>query len=147
MRAGPGPLEFVHPVARAAIYGDLPPGERARLHAAAARMIAEEDAAAERVAAHLLVTEPSGDGWTVARLRAAARDAMAHGAPPAGIAYLQRAIAEPPEADELRSVLHEPGDAEAADARSAQSMQHLRRAGQLSPTPVEHACVASTWRA
>jgi DNA-binding CsgD family transcriptional regulator len=55
------PLRFVHPIVRAAAEGDLSPGERAGLHAAAARRLANEGASAHRIAAHLLANDPAGD--------------------------------------------------------------------------------------
>ena len=57
------PLQFVHPIVRAAVEADLPPGGRAGLHAAAARRLADEGASAHRVAAHLLAADPAGDDW------------------------------------------------------------------------------------
>ena len=51
---------------------------------------------ADRIAAHLLVTDPGEDGWAVNILRSAARAAVAHGAPDSAVAYLRRAVAEPP---------------------------------------------------
>ena len=63
------PLRFVHPIVRAAVEADLSPGERAGLHAAAARRLADEGASADRIAAHLLATDPAGDDWVVESLR------------------------------------------------------------------------------
>ena len=59
------PLQFVHPIVRAAVEADLPPGERVLLHAVAARRLADQGASAHRVAAHLLVADPAGDDWVV----------------------------------------------------------------------------------
>jgi hypothetical protein len=67
------PLRFVHPIVRAAIEADLSSGERAGLHARAARHLAGAGASADRVAAHLLATDPVGDHWVVESLRAAQR--------------------------------------------------------------------------
>ena len=53
-------LRFVHPIIRSAVYEQLSPAARSAGHGRAARMLAEEDGAPERVAAHLLATEPSG---------------------------------------------------------------------------------------
>src|SRR5205807_3465292 len=41
---GGRPLRFVHPIFRAGVEADLPPGERAGLHAAAAGCLANEGA-------------------------------------------------------------------------------------------------------
>jgi len=95
------PLRFVHPIVRAAVEADLSPGERAGLHAAAARRLTSEAASADRIAAHLLATDPAGDDWVVDSLRAAARTAIVNGAPDSAAAYLRRAVAEPP-SDALR---------------------------------------------
>ena len=40
---GERPIEFVHPIARSAIYAAIPAGERARLHAVAAALLREEE--------------------------------------------------------------------------------------------------------
>jgi hypothetical protein len=106
------PLRFVHPIVRAAIEADLTPGERAALHRAAAWRLEHEGASADRVAAHLLASDPAGKAWPVESLRAAARAAVANGAPNSAAAYLRRALAEPP-AERLRpDVLLELGFAE-----------------------------------
>jgi hypothetical protein len=66
------PPRFVHPIVRAAAEADLSPGERAGLHAAAARRLANEGASAHRIAAHLLATDPAGDAGVVDSLLSAA---------------------------------------------------------------------------
>ena len=90
------PLRFVHPIVRAAVEADLSPGARASLHQVAAVRLEHEGASADRVAAHLLASDPAGEDWVVESLRAAARAAVANGAPNSAAAYLRRALAEPP---------------------------------------------------
>jgi DNA-binding CsgD family transcriptional regulator len=121
------PLRFVHPIVRATVEADLSPGERAGLHAEAARRLAEEGASAHRIAAHLLATDPSGDGWVVGSLRAAARTAVANGAPDSAVAYLRRALAEPPSELLRPDVLLELGFAESY-AGDSQAAPHLQAA-------------------
>ena len=65
----------------AALYAALPPGERSIWHGRAARLLARERVDPERVALHLLRTEPADDEEAVALLRAAAASASARGAP------------------------------------------------------------------
>ena len=58
------PLTFAHPIVRAGIYDALPSSHRARGHRDAARLLAEDHGPTERVAEHLLSTDPMGDaGW------------------------------------------------------------------------------------
>ena len=54
------PLTFIHPIVRRAICGELSAAERARDHRRAAAILAEQPRANERVAEHLLATEPAG---------------------------------------------------------------------------------------
>ncbi len=93
---GVDPIAFAHPIVQASIYADIPAGERARAHLRAARVLARSGAAAERVAAHLLATRPTGDLWTIGVLNHAAGDALSRGAPDSAVAYLTRALAEAP---------------------------------------------------
>ncbi len=125
--AGERPVDFVHPIARSAIYAAIPGGERARLHAVAAGLLREEQAPAERIASHVLVTEPAGDRESVSFLVAAARDAMARGAPSSAASYLRRALAEPPDPDERPALLAELGSAESL-VGDARAIGHLREA-------------------
>jgi len=124
---GTRPLRFVHPMVRGAVEANLTAGERAGLHAAAARRLAGEGATPDRVAAHLLLTDPAGDDWVVDSLLPAARTAIANGAPDSAVAYLRRALAEPPSSRLCPEVLLELGFAESY-AGDPQVMAHLERA-------------------
>jgi tetratricopeptide (TPR) repeat protein len=97
--------EFIHPIARTAIYKEMAPGERSRAHRYAAGILSRDGASELRVAAHALVCEPSGDQEVVAWLRAAAETALLEGAPDGAARYLRRALTEPP-APENRPQLH-----------------------------------------
>ena len=121
------PLRFAHPIVRAAAETQLSPAERAGLHAAAARLLSDDGARPHQVAAHLIATEPAGDDWVVESLSAAAKPAVANGAPDSAAAYLRRALAEPPSERHRPGLLLELGFAEsyAGDPRAA---AHLKAA-------------------
>src|SRR5262249_57312922 len=94
---GPGPvLESAHRMGRAGVYESMPAGERALAHAQAARLLERDGADAERIALHLLHSEPGGSAHVVALLRAAAQAASGRGAPGPAADYLRRALGEPP---------------------------------------------------
>ncbi len=112
------PLRFVHAIVREAVYGELPPLERSRLHRRAAEVLAA-DGDHRRAAAQLLETSPDADPWVVEELIAAADAAIAEGAPGIAASLLRRAVREPPGADELPSVLVALGRAEAASGGAA----------------------------
>jgi DNA-binding CsgD family transcriptional regulator/transposase-like protein len=90
------PLGFIHPLLRTAVYRDITINERAKAHSRAARLLARAHASPARVAEHLLATIPTGDEWTVEQLQGAAREAAGRGAPESSVAYLRRALSEPP---------------------------------------------------
>ena len=92
-------LRFVHPLVRNAVYADFSTGERGAAHAAAAALLGERGASPERVALHLLAGEPRDDAAAVETLLEAGRRALADGAPRSAVAYLTRALKEPPEVD------------------------------------------------
>jgi DNA-binding CsgD family transcriptional regulator len=121
------PLRFVHPIVRAAVEADLPPGQRAALHAAAAHRLADEGASAHRIAAHLLAADPAGDDWVVGSLLTAARAAITSGAPDSAVAYLRRGLAEPPSERLRPGLLLELGFAESY-AADPQASAHLTQA-------------------
>jgi len=96
------PIDFVHPLVRTAVYGELSEEGRSDAHRRAAELISSTGGDARAVAPHLLACAPNGDQWVVAQLRDAAREAMGAGAPEAAQRYLERALDEPaPEDVEL----------------------------------------------
>ena len=132
------PLVFVHPLIRAAVYETLTPLERDRGHARAARLLANAGAEPERVAAHLLRSPPAADPQAVATLRDAARRAGSRGALESAVAYLRRALEEPPPDAERAEVLLELGAAE-AHVSGVAAIEHLREAHALATSPVRRA--------
>ncbi len=106
------PLEFVHPIVRTAVYGQISPARRSDAHARAAELLAGAGARPDEVAAHLLATEPAGRAETVQTLREAAAQAGDAGLPADAAVYLARALAEPPEPDARVNVLLELGVAQ-----------------------------------
>jgi DNA-binding NarL/FixJ family response regulator len=97
-------LEFVHPVVRAAVHAEIGPAERAADHRRAAALLTDAGAEPERVAAHLLLVPPGGDDFVIPILREAAARSVGRGAADAAVAYLRRALEEPP-ADDVRPEL------------------------------------------
>src|SRR5262249_39548176 len=97
------PLTFVHTLVRSSVYSEMSSRERARSHERAARLLADTGEASDRIAVHLLATQPGGKADMVNTLREAATTARCRGAPDVAVAYLQRALAEqlPPELESL----------------------------------------------
>ena len=123
-------LEFAHPIVRTAVYESIPPGERALAHAEAARLLERDGADAERLALHLLRSEPGADPRVAALLRAAAAAATGRGDPGAAAACLRRALDEPPPAADRPGLLLELGIALARE-RSPAAVPALREAVEL----------------
>jgi DNA-binding NarL/FixJ family response regulator len=121
------PLEFVHPLVNAAVYGAIGPGERSLKHKAAARVLVTEQAGPDRVGLHLLDTDPAGEQWVVQTLRAAAAAAIGAGAPEQAAGYLRRALRERQTGSERSGVLYELGAAELL-ARDPAASDHLAQA-------------------
>ncbi len=127
MFASERPLRFVHPLIRSAVYQHLPLSERSRAHERAALLLAAEDVSPERVAAHLLASEPRGQASACEHLRAAAREARRRGAPEAAVTYLRRALQEPPPEKMRPEVMLELGEAEAMTLDPGPAADHLAR--------------------
>jgi DNA-binding CsgD family transcriptional regulator len=137
------PLEFVHPIVREAIYRDLGPAMRAAWHARAARLLEADGEPAERVAAHLLLAEPTGDRSAALVLRAAAQQALARGAPGGAVGYLRRALVEPIRDPRLRTdVLRDLARAEwaAQDPRAADRLGEALAACRTARERLVAAC-------
>ena len=132
---------FVHPLLRGAVYGSIGARRRARLHAAAATLLASERAEPQAIAAHLLHADPAGDPANVEHLRAAARAALGRGAPSVAVTDLRRALAEPPGEDRLGAVLAELGRAELV-VRDPAAGVRLQGALELARDPLERALLA-----
>ncbi|MDA0171923.1 AAA family ATPase [Solirubrobacter taibaiensis] len=119
------PLEFLHPLIGAAVYAGMGPAAGAAEHGRAARLLADEGAPPERIAAQLLRCPPAGSVWAFERLVEAARSA--HNAPEAVATYLQRALEEPAPPARRDEILLGLGAAEGHfDAPAA--VTHLRQA-------------------
>lgn len=135
------PLGFVHPLIAATVYETATPAERERAHAEAARLLLAAGAEPERVAAHLLRSPLSGDSAVTATLRAAARRASSRGASESAVAYLRRALAEPPPDADRADLLAELGSVEAhVDGEAA--IQHLKAARDQTADPIRRAQIA-----
>ena len=138
--AGTRPLDFLHPILREAVYGDLTSSERAAMHARAAKLLRASGADAREIAAHLLAADPAGQRWVVGSLREAGASALGRGAPDAAQRYLRRALAEPPGDDEWADVLAELGTAEWLSAEAPfEAIEHLKQSVAATPEPNERA--------
>jgi len=134
-------LEFVHPIVRAAVHEGIDPGERAANHRRAATLLAEAGVEPERAAAHLMLVPPGGDAFVLPIMREAAARAVARGAIEAAVAYLRRALEEPPDAEDRPGVLAQLGMTERAVDTPA-AARHLGEAMRLADDPSRHAQIA-----
>jgi len=136
------PLEFVHPLVEAAVYEDLPRARREATHRAAARLLAgspRDDP--DRIAAHLLNTDPSGDAWVVQQLERAARRALEAYSAEAACAYLERALREPPDDSRSVELLTLLGEAQQRAGAPERAIDTLRAALERAEGPVARALV------
>ena len=135
------PLGFVHPLVRDAVYHELPPGERELQHARAARILDDAGADPAQVATHVLGIPRRGDAWVVGVLREAARSAQRRGAVDNAVSYLQRALDEPPRADDRAELLYELGVSESLTNGPA-AAEHLYDAYEATADPALRAQTA-----
>jgi DNA-binding CsgD family transcriptional regulator len=135
------PLTFIHPIVRSGIYSELTGSERSQGHRRAACLLAEQPGTNERVAKHLMLSEPAGDAWVVETLVEAARAAVKNGAPESAAVFLRRALEEPPPPSEQSALLLELGMAEAS-AGLASWREHLQGAVDTAPNAVAAASAA-----
>ncbi|MCX4984792.1 AAA family ATPase [Streptomyces sp. NBC_00572] len=125
-----GPLEFAHPLIATAVYGSVSPAVRTALHGRAAWALTEAGHGPAAASRHLLEVHPDDDEDVVRRLRAAAVEHLAVGAPDAARRCLDRALAEPPGPETYATVLYELGCASLLTAPAA-TVRHLRSALDL----------------
>jgi DNA-binding CsgD family transcriptional regulator len=89
------PINFVHPLIRAAVYETLTPLQRWELHTNVARLLIKAGATPEKAAAQLLQCPPTRDPATASVLLSAAAEATRRGSPENAVAYLERCLTEP----------------------------------------------------
>ncbi|MEV4615328.1 AAA family ATPase [Kitasatospora sp. NPDC049258] len=104
-----GRLEFVHPLIGTAIYLTMPPGTKTAMHGIAAAAIENSGGSLIASSRHLLETHPEGDYTIVRKLRKAAAEHLAIGAPEAAQRCLARALNEPPDEADRAEVIFELG--------------------------------------
>ncbi|MEU9133643.1 AAA family ATPase [Kitasatospora sp. NPDC048540] len=104
-----GRLEFVHPLIGTAIYLTMPSGTKTAMHGIAAAAIENAGGSLLTASRHLLETLPEGDYTIVRKLRKAATEHLAIGAPEAAQRCLERALAEPPDEADRAVVMYELG--------------------------------------
>ncbi|GAB7189151.1 AAA family ATPase [Kitasatospora sp. Ki12] len=104
-----GRLEFVHPLVATSVYQSMPPAARTGMHGVAAVELENAGLGLLAASRHLLEILPDGDGEIVDKLRRAAREHLAIGAPEAAQRCLRRAISEPPADEDRATVLYELG--------------------------------------
>jgi DNA-binding CsgD family transcriptional regulator len=113
-------LEFSHPVVRSAIHAAISSSEREWLHRRACAVLAGEEVAPERLAAHLLHAPPGLDAQARAILESAAARAIDNGAPDTAAVYLRRLLREDLDRPRRMAVLTDLGRAETrSDPHSA----------------------------
>ncbi len=134
-------LAFVHPLVRSAVYQDMAPPIRQRLHEQAARMLAAQRQPLQDVAVHLLESGPGADAWAAGMLRQAAADAYQRGAPGVATRYLERALAGVPGPEARAEVLQELGSIEVGHA-PARAAEHLTDALAATITTARRAAIA-----
>ncbi|GAA0465599.1 AAA family ATPase [Streptomyces sp. NPDC046215] len=125
--AGAVDLEFVHPLIATAVYSAIPPAARTAMHGQAAWAVAEAGHGSAAASRHLLEVHPDHDSDLVEKLRAAAREHLAVGAPDAARRCLERALHEPPPEEERAAVLYELACTALLTSPSA-TVNHLRTA-------------------
>ena len=135
------PLGFVHPLVRDAVYHELTPAERALQHERAARVLREHGAPLEHVAAQLLMAPRRGEPWVAELLQAAGEAAVRTSANESAVAYLARALEEPPPPERHDAVLLALGQAEATTNGPA-AVEHLQAAYGRLDDPVARAQIA-----
>lgn len=139
------PIEFVHPLVRAAVYADASEHARAADHRRAAVLLRGDGVPPDEVVPHLLAAMPASDPWVVQTLREAAAMAMARGAPEVAMACLRRAMVEPPATEEQVPVLTALGRALGMANRPEDASEAFRSAHDRAGSDEVRADIALEW--
>lgn len=124
-------VAFMHPLVGAAVYQDIPAHERSLAHERVARLLRERGRPAGAVAVHVVLAPARGAAWVCDTLEQAAHAALRAGSAASAVAYLTRALAEPPPAARRARVLANLGRAEAL-ANGPAAVEHLTEALDLT---------------
>jgi DNA-binding NarL/FixJ family response regulator len=135
------PLGFVHPLVREAIYQELASGQRELMHARAATVLRDAGAEPDQVSAHLLSMARRGQEWVVDLLVEAARSAARRSAPDSAVAYLTRALEEPPAPERRGEILLDLGIS-GTHTYAPLALEHLHAAYELLDDPRKRATAA-----
>jgi len=119
------PVEFLHPLIRAAVEETLPAVAVGELHARAARLLRELGALAAEVDQHLVEAPGSGDPEVAAYLAERGRAALDTGSVAIAARLLARALDEPPPSGERADLLISLASAEHALGRLPEAREHL----------------------
>jgi DNA-binding NarL/FixJ family response regulator len=139
---GPGsPLGFVHPLVREAVYQELSAGQRELMHARAATVLRDAGAPPDQVASHLLSMARRSQEWVVDLLVEAAASAVRRAAPDSAVAYLTRALEEPPTPDRRGQILLDLGIS-GTNTYAPLALEHLGEAYELLEDPRKRAIAA-----
>jgi DNA-binding CsgD family transcriptional regulator len=122
------PVEFLHPLLRAAVEAELPTVVRGELHARAARLLWLSRESSESVALHLVNSPGSGDAEVAAFLAEEGQAALDAGSLALAIQLLHRSLDEPAGSDERPRILVALGRAEHSRARLEAAREHLEAA-------------------
>jgi DNA-binding CsgD family transcriptional regulator len=135
------PIEFFHPVVRMAIHEAIDAGTRIAMHRQAAENLIAAGAPIEQAAGHLLLVAPAADAAVARTLRAAADRIQQSGQHDVAVAYLRRALAEPPTGDDRFEMMLQLGCAERR-IRAPEAIERLAAAVREADDPVQAARAA-----
>ena len=130
------PVEFLHPLLRAAVEAELPDVARGELHARAARLLWLSGEAPESIALHLVNSPGSSDAEVAAFLTDEGEAALEAGSIALATQLLRRALEEPAPADALPRISVALGRAEHALGQLDAAREHLEAAMESDDRPV-----------
>src|SRR5262245_46151381 len=136
------PVEFLHPLLRAAVEAELPDVVRGELHARAARLLLFSGEAPESVALHLVNSPGSGDPEVAAFLADEGEAALEAGSIALATQLLGQALEEPAGPEERPRILLALGRAEHALGRLDAARHHLEAAMESDDRSAERTAAA-----
>ncbi|TDC41146.1 LuxR family transcriptional regulator [Micromonospora sp. KC213] len=134
-------VAFRHVLIRDAVYAGIDPVTRSRLHRRAAELLVADGQPVVLAATHLLATLPAADSWVVRTMLDAAGDAANRASPRSALAFLERALQEPPPDQRTTTNLIRLAGTVAQGVNWQTAISYLRRAASLAEDIVERAQV------